>query len=125
MAIDIPSTPAPSQIPAPMTSPTTPGRMATEGGATRPRRNSKRSFGANAAWLGLNVIAHNMARFSTRLGLGETLITTDTLRRRYLRVPGRLTCSARRLTLHLPRRWPWAERFNAALANLRAVVLVT
>ena len=26
-------------------------------------------FGANAAWLGLNVIAHNLARFSTRLGL--------------------------------------------------------
>ena len=28
-------------------------------------------FGANAAWLGLNVIAHNLARFSTRLGLGR------------------------------------------------------
>jgi hypothetical protein len=26
-------------------------------------------FGANAAWLGLNVIAHNLACFSTRLGL--------------------------------------------------------
>ena len=28
-------------------------------------------FGANAAWLALNVMAHNLARFSTRLGLGE------------------------------------------------------
>ncbi|MGH9277555.1 MAG: transposase [Acidimicrobiales bacterium] len=82
-------------------------------------------FGADAAWLGLNVIAHNMARWVSRVGLGETLIATDTLRRRYLRVPGRLTSSARRLTLHLPQRWPWAERFGTSLANLRAVVLIT
>ncbi|MGH9278883.1 MAG: IS1380 family transposase [Acidimicrobiales bacterium] len=82
-------------------------------------------FGANAAWLGLNVMAHNLARWTSRTGLGETLIATDTLRRRYLRVPGRLTSSARRLTLHLPERWPWAERFDEALANLRAVTLVT
>ncbi|MGH9267767.1 MAG: IS1380 family transposase [Acidimicrobiales bacterium] len=82
-------------------------------------------FGANAAWLGLNVMAHNLARWTSRAGLGETLIATDTLRRRYLRVPGRLTCSARRLTLHLPQRWPWAGLFDTALANLRAVTLVT
>ena len=82
-------------------------------------------FGANAAWLALNVIAHNLARWTSRLGLGETLIATDTLRRRYLRTPGRVTRSARRLTLHLPGHWPWAERFDAALANLRSVVLVT
>jgi len=25
----------------------------------------------------------------------------------------------------MPLRWPWAERFDSALANLRAVVLVT
>ncbi|MBA2535217.1 MAG: IS1380 family transposase [Rubrobacter sp.] len=82
-------------------------------------------FGANAAWLGFNVMAHNLARWTSRIGLGETLIATDTLRRRYLRVPGRLTCSARRLSLHLPVCWPWAKRFGSALANLRAVALVT
>jgi hypothetical protein len=82
-------------------------------------------FGANAAWLGLNVMAHNLARWTSRLGLGETLIATDTLRRRYLRLPGRLTSSARKFTLHMPKRWPWAERFDSSLANLRAVVLVT
>jgi len=82
-------------------------------------------FGANTAWLGVNVLAHNLARWTSRLGLGETLIATDTLRRRYLRTPGRLTHSARRFTLHLPHRWPWAERFGNSLANLRAVVLVT
>jgi Transposase DDE domain group 1 len=82
-------------------------------------------FGANAAWLALNVIAHNLARFSTRLGLGESLITTETLRRRYLSLPGRLTRSARRVTLHLPARWPWAERFVTALTSHRNVLLVT
>ena len=82
-------------------------------------------FGANAAWLAVNVAAHNLARWTSRIGLGETLIATDTLRRRYLTMPGRLTHSARTQTLHLPSRWPWADRFSTALANLRAVVLVT
>lgn len=82
-------------------------------------------FGANAAWLALNVMAHNLARFSTRIGLGGSLITTETLRRRYLSLPGRLTRSARRVTLHLPARWPWAERFVAALTCHRDVLLVT
>jgi hypothetical protein len=82
-------------------------------------------FGANAAWLVLNVIAHNMARWTSRIGLGETVIATDTLRRRYLRPPGRLTSSARRLSLHLPHRWPWAERFDLSLANLRVIRLLT
>jgi hypothetical protein len=82
-------------------------------------------FGANAAWLTLNVIAHNLARWVSRIGLGETLITTDTLRRRHLRTPGRITRSARKLTLHLPQRWPWAEQFNNSLARLRSVILVT
>jgi hypothetical protein len=81
-------------------------------------------FGANAAWLAINVMAHNLARWVSRIGLGETLIATDTLRRCYLRTPGRLTRSARRLSLHLPLHWPWAERFNASLANLRSIVLV-
>jgi Transposase DDE domain group 1 len=82
-------------------------------------------FGANAAWLGINVMAHNLARFTTRLGLGETLIRTKTLRRRHLDQPGRLTRSGRVDTLHLPRRWPWRQAFLDALARLRSVVIVT
>jgi hypothetical protein len=82
-------------------------------------------FGANAAWLTLNVIAHNLARWVSRIGLGETLIATDTLRRRHLRTPGRITRSARKLTLHLPTRWPWAQQFNNSLTRLRSIVLVT
>jgi DDE family transposase len=81
-------------------------------------------FAANAAWLGLNIIAHNLSRWTTRIGLGEQL-THKTLRRRYFNLPGRLTQSGRQPTLHLLHRWPWAEQFNTALTNLRAVVLIT
>jgi hypothetical protein len=82
-------------------------------------------FAANAAWLTLSVIAHNLARWTSRLGLGETLITTKTLRTRYLDLPGRLTRSARRWHLHLPTRWPWAQRFLLALDRLRCVPFPT
>jgi hypothetical protein len=82
-------------------------------------------FAANAAWLTLNVIAHNLARWTSRIGLGETLITTKTLRTRYLNLPGRLTRSARRWRLHLPTRWPWAHQFLLALDRLRCVPFPT
>lgn len=78
-------------------------------------------FAANAAWLVLNVIAHNLARWVVRLGLQDGPLTTRTLRRRLLCLPGRLTRSARRFTLHLPRAWPWQEAFLAALKRLRAL----
>lgn len=82
-------------------------------------------FGANAAWLAFNIIAHNMARWTSRIGFGETLIATDTLRRHHLVMPGRLATSARKRTLHLPLDWPWAKHFNDALARLRSVRLAT
>ena len=79
-------------------------------------------FAANGAWLVLNVIAHNLARWVVRIGLGpEASLTTRTLRRRLLCLPGRLTHSARRWTLHLPRDWPWADSFLAILERLRAL----
>jgi hypothetical protein len=78
-------------------------------------------FAANAAWLALTVIAHNLARWVSRIGLGEALISTKTLRRRYLALPARLTTSGRRLFLRLPAHWPWQEAFLTALAQLRAV----
>ena len=38
-------------------------------------------FAANGAWLAVQVIAHNLARWTARLGLGEGIVTTRTLRR--------------------------------------------
>ena len=80
-------------------------------------------FAANAAWLAVQAMAHNLARWTARIGLGEQIVTTKTLRRRVFALAGRLTRSARRLTLHLPRRWPWAEKVSLALARLRAIPL--
>lgn len=78
-------------------------------------------FAANGAWLAVAVMAHDLARWTARVGLGEGIVTTRTLRRRLFGLPGRLTRSARKLTLHLPARWPWAEHFLAGLARLRAI----
>ena len=80
-------------------------------------------FAANGAWLAVQVMAHNLARWAARIGLGEQLVTTKTLRRRFFALAGRLTRPARRLTLHLPRRWPWENQFTRALARLRAISL--
>ena len=78
-------------------------------------------FPANAAWLAVQVMAHNLARWTSRIGLDEGVVTTKTLRRRLFSLAGRITRRARRLTLHLPRRWPWETPFISALARLRAI----
>lgn len=79
-------------------------------------------FNANSAWTVIAAIAHNLARWTTLIGLpGETVRTARTLRRRLLELPGRLTRSARRWTLHLPARWPWQKAFIEALSRIRAL----
>ena len=40
-------------------------------------------FAANAAWLAIQVMTHNLARWTARIGLGERIVTTKTLRRRF------------------------------------------
>ena len=81
-------------------------------------------FGANGAWLAVQVIAHNLARWTARIGLGAGIVTAKTLRRRLFSLAGRLTRSARRARLHLPKRWPWAAEFAIALERLRAIPLL-
>ena len=66
-------------------------------------------------------MAHNLARWTARIGLGEQVVSTKTLRQRFFSLAGRLNRSARCLTLHLPQRWPWAEKFSRALARLQAI----
>ncbi|MDQ6614672.1 MAG: transposase [Actinomycetota bacterium] len=84
------------------------------------------SFGANAAWMALGAIAHNLARFTARLGqLSDKIIITPTLRRKYLAIPGHLTRSARRTTLHLADNWPWRASYLTALLQIRALPALT
>ena len=79
-------------------------------------------FAANAAWLALGAMAHNLARWVARLGkLSDAVITTPTLRRRYFAIPGHLSRSGRKPTLHLARDWPWREAFIVALGHLRGL----
>jgi len=78
-------------------------------------------FGANAAWLGLQVLAHNLGRWLCQLGLKETSLRMKTLRQRLFFLPGRLTRSARRFFLRLPARWPWREQFASVLRALRSL----
>jgi hypothetical protein len=83
-------------------------------------------FLANAAWTVIAALAHNLLRWTTLIGLPDTIIpTARTLRRRLLTVPGRITRTARTVTLRLPARWPWQPAFLAALKQLRALPALT
>ncbi len=79
-------------------------------------------FSANAAWTVIACLAHNLLRWTSLLGLpGQTIRAARTLRRRLLALPGRLTRTARRWTLHLPARWPWHGDYITALNAIRAL----
>jgi len=77
-------------------------------------------FTANAAWLACAAIAHNLTRAAGALaGTIHARARTATLRARLIHTPARIARSAHRLTLHLPRDWPWEagldELFRHAL----------
>jgi len=79
-------------------------------------------FNANAAWTVIACLAHNLLRWTELLGLPEQRPRrARTIRRRLLALPGRLTRTARRWTLHLPARWPWQTDYTDALARIRAL----
>jgi hypothetical protein len=77
-------------------------------------------FGANAAWLALNVIAHNLCRWMGRLG-GFAIACLKTWRQRFLALPARLIVHGGRQRLQLPAHWPWQNQFHALLVKLRAL----
>jgi hypothetical protein len=79
-------------------------------------------YSANSAWTVIACLAHNLARWTTLLGLTDpTPRAAATTRRRLFALPGRLTTSGRRQTLHLPARWPWQTDFIEALTRIRAL----
>ena len=85
-------------------------------------------FFANAAWLACAVLAHNIVRWTARLGHvhpDEQLTVTRTIRTRLLALPGRLVNRSRRWVLRLPARWPWAASFHTTLDRIRSLPLVT
>ncbi|BAK34885.1 putative transposase [Microlunatus phosphovorus NM-1] len=67
-------------------------------------------YAANAAWLAHAVIAFNLARaIGVLAGKKHARARWATLRAQLINLPGRIAVSGRRLTLHLPRDWAWAE----------------
>jgi len=69
-------------------------------------------FQANAAWLALAGIAHNLTRAAATLaGRFHAKATGTTVRRTLINIPARIATSARRFHLHLPEHWPWSTGF--------------
>ena len=75
-------------------------------------------FTANAAWLVLATMAFNLTRAAATL-TGPTLAKarTATIRRTLINLPARIASSARRLTLHLPRDWPWEAAWKTLFTS--------
>jgi Transposase DDE domain group 1 len=81
-------------------------------------------FFANAAWLACAVLAHDLTRWTARLGAihpDEQLTVTRTVRARVLALPGRIVNRSGRRVLRLPQRWPWATTFLNALEQIRSL----
>jgi hypothetical protein len=84
-------------------------------------------FSANAAWLACAVLAHNLTRWTARLGgvhPDDQLTVTRTIRTRLLGLPGRMVNRSGQPVLRLPQRWPWATTFTTALDRIRALPML-
>ena len=84
-------------------------------------------FPANGAWLACCVLAHNLIRWTSRLGRAHParqLTVAATIRNRLLTVPGRLVNHSGRHRLRLPLNWPWANTFTTALQRIRNLPLL-
>ena len=78
-------------------------------------------FAANAAWLTLAAITHNLLRAAgTLAGPRYATARTATIRRNLITIATRIAHSARRITLHLPTHWPWAEPFTTLFTATHA-----
>ena len=79
-------------------------------------------FAANAAWLAIATLAHNLYRWIGLLAgtqpTGKLTVGT-TIRRRLFGIPGRIVNHSGYQLLRLPARWPWAHHYQTTLANLR------
>ena len=68
-------------------------------------------YAANAAWVAMATIAFNIAR-AAAVAANMATARWATLRR-IINVPARIASTGRRLILHLPARWAWAEHWTA------------
>ena len=84
-------------------------------------------FSANGAWLACAALAHNITRWTARLGRvhpHRQLTAVNTVRNRLLTIPGRLLNHSGRHKLRLPANWPWQKTFTTALRHIRSLPLL-
>ncbi|MGD3112913.1 IS1380 family transposase [Streptomyces sp. YGL11-2] len=78
-------------------------------------------FNANAAWLILWAITHNLLRAAgTLASLFHAKASTAGLRGHLIHVPARIARSGRRVKLHLPQRWPWQGAWTQLFDTVHA-----
>jgi hypothetical protein len=76
---------------------------------------------ANASWLALAALAHNLTLAAGALAdMSHARATTATIRDHRINVPARLARSARRLSLHLPERWTWSTDLTQLFSIVHA-----
>lgn len=76
-------------------------------------------FAANAAWLTLTAMAHNLLRAAGCLtGPRYATARAATLRRHLINVPARVAHRARRLILHLPAHWTWQQPWQTLFTTV-------
>jgi len=79
-------------------------------------------FTANAAWLALAALAHNLGRQTLAAASGDwAAATVGTLRRKLVAMPARLVSSGRRRRLRAPTNWPWRPGLRQALTVIAAI----
>ena len=84
-------------------------------------------FFANGAWLACAALAHNIVRWTARLGRAQhpsRLTVAATARNRLLTIPARLVNHSRRHRLRMPAAWPWAHTYTQTLRHLRNLPLL-
>jgi hypothetical protein len=76
-------------------------------------------FAANAAWLSLAAMSHNLTRAAGCLtGPSHAKARTSTIRRHLINIPARIAHRARRTIMHLPNHWPWQPSWQALFDNV-------
>lgn len=68
-------------------------------------------YAANAAWLACAVIAFNLARAGA-IAAQLPKSRWASIRTRIINIPARIAATGRRLVLHLPTHWPWAQAWE-------------
>ena len=77
-------------------------------------------YGANAAWLGCTVLAHNIGIWASLI-TGQPAVTNQTRRTRLIAMAAVIVNRSGRHLLRFPTGWPWADQFVSMLQQIRSL----